>query len=85
LEQSNLEALFIKHGLITPKEKRQMPKVNQNEIDKTLTAISLFAEQERIVKRVEQLLSLCDALEARLQSADAKRERGRLVNSIEEE
>lgn len=31
---------------------------------------------------VEQLLSLCDALKACLQSADAARERGRLVSAV---
>ncbi len=39
-----------------------------------------LAEQERIVKCVEDLLGWCDALEAQL--ADAARVRGRLVESV---
>jgi type I restriction enzyme S subunit len=74
-----LEAIFIKYGLIMRKEKKQMPKVNPDGMNKYLIAIPPLAEQERIVKRVEQLLSLCDALEARLQSA---KERGRLVAAV---
>jgi len=40
----------------------------------TAAHCSLF-RQERIVKRAEQLLSLRDALEARLQSAEEEREK----------
>jgi type I restriction enzyme, S subunit len=60
--------------------KTTQPNVGIKSIQQFLFPLPPLAEQERIVKRVEQLLSLCDALEARLQSAEE--ERGRLVRAV---
>lgn len=57
-----------------------MRNISQDKIRAALIAIPPLAEQERIVKRVEQLLGWCDALEAQLQSAEE--ERGRLMESV---
>ena len=60
--------------------KTTQPNVGIKSIQQFLFPLPPLAEQERIVKRVEQLLSLCDALEGRLQSAEE--ERGRLVAAV---
>jgi type I restriction enzyme, S subunit len=74
-----LSSVFL--GMVTKNDTRvAMPKVNQNELNKVLIAVPPLAEQERIVKRVEQLLSWCDALEEQLKSAEE--ERARLVESV---
>jgi type I restriction enzyme S subunit len=57
-----------------------MSNMSQAGLENLTFALPPLAEQERIVERVEQLLSLCDALEARLQSAEE--ERGRLVSAV---
>lgn len=40
----------------------KMPKINKTELGKTILPIPPLAEQKRIVKRVEELLALCDEL-----------------------
>lgn len=50
------------------------------DITSAIIALPPLAEQERIVKRVEHLLALCDALEARLHSAEDQR--GLLVAAV---
>ena len=57
-----------------------MRNISQDKIRSAIIAIPPLAEQERIVKRVEQLLGWCDALEAQLKSAEEVR--GRLVESV---
>ena len=78
-------ALLINSPLVKRQsEKYTMGVGNKNLVLKHIrnffTPIPPFAEQERIVKRVEQLLDWCDALEARLKSAEDVR--GRLVESV---
>lgn len=56
-----------------------MPKVNQGTVRAFQFPLPPLAEQKRIVARVEELLALCDELEAR-QTA-AREQRTRLVQS----
>jgi type I restriction enzyme S subunit len=42
-----------------------MPKVNQQQLSETVVAVPPIQEQKRIVAKVDQLMALCDDLEAR--------------------
>jgi hypothetical protein len=57
-----------------------MNKISHAPLNNGSIAILQPKEQERIMKRVEQLLGWCDALEARLMSAEE--ERGRLAAAV---
>lgn len=49
-----------------------MPKVNQKVVHSTPIPLPPFAEQKRIVAKVDQLMTLCDTLEAHLHETQEK-------------
>lgn len=51
------------------------PNLNIRKIKETLIPLPPFAEQKRIVTKVNQLMSLCDDLEAKLRQAEAHSEK----------
>jgi type I restriction enzyme S subunit len=49
-----------------------MPKINQNELNALAVPVPPLAEQKRIVAKVDELMVLCDRLEAQLQERDTR-------------
>jgi type I restriction enzyme S subunit len=74
-----LSEVFL--GQVRVAENRiKMPKLNQESLTSFVLAIPPLAEQHRIVAKVDELMSLCDRLEA--QQADAESVKARLVQAM---
>jgi type I restriction enzyme S subunit len=58
----------------------KMPKLNQDSLSSFVLPIPPLAEQHRIVAKVDELMTLCDRLEAR--QADAQHAHARLVQAL---
>jgi type I restriction enzyme S subunit len=52
-----------------------MPKINQEALSKVPVAVPPLAEQQRIVAKVDQLMRLCDELEAGLAQQEVTQNR----------
>jgi type I restriction enzyme S subunit len=56
-----------------------MPKINQTELNRILVPVPPLAEQKRIVAKVDELMALCDELEA--QQREREERKGKLVQA----
>jgi hypothetical protein len=57
-----------------------MPKINQAALSQILVPVPPLAEQRRIVVKVEELMALCDGLEAALEAGEALR--GQVLEAV---
>jgi type I restriction enzyme S subunit len=69
-----LTEAFVQQSVIED-NRVAMPKINQEALSKILVAVPPLAEQRRIVAKVEELMALCDRMEAAKAAREARRDR----------
>jgi type I restriction enzyme S subunit len=76
----SLNSHFIQNQFFNKTKQLGQPKLALNRIASTLFPLAPFEEQKRIVAKVEQLMALCDELEAGL--VQAQTEGGELMEAV---
>jgi type I restriction enzyme, S subunit len=74
LHRYMLTKVFIQQS-ISEDTRVAMPKINQASLSKILVAVPPLAEQHRIVTKVDELMALCDRLEAAQVERESRRDR----------
>ena len=63
-----LESSFF-ISFIDPGRSNGVPHISTRQLEQTLFPLPPFAEQHRIVAKVDELMALCDAMKAQLKTA----------------
>ena len=71
---------FLYRPAVKEDNRVAMPKINQGALSDIIVPIPPLAEQHRIVAKVDELMALCDRLEASLTTTDDTR--SRLLNAL---